>query len=103
MEDSTRIKTFEKFWPYYMSQHRKRGTRFVHFIGTSVALFFVAEYFATSDWRLLPIALVTVYGPAFLSHFIIEKNRPATFKYPFLSIGGDLKMWFLMLTGKIKI
>jgi len=103
MDEAPRIKTFEEFWPYYMSQHRKRGTRLVHFIGTSFALFFLCEYFVTSDWRLLPVGFVSVYGPAFLSHYIIEKNRPATFEHPFLSIGGDLKMFFLMLIGKIKI
>jgi len=47
--------------------------------------------------------LIVVYGPLFLSHFIIEKNKPATLKNPFFSILGDLKLWSLILTGRLKL
>jgi hypothetical protein len=103
MEQEFRIKTFKEFWPYYMSEHRKPGTRRVHFVGTTIAFIFLVVYFVTFNIWYIPIGFVSVYGPAFLSHFLIEKNRPATFKYPFFSVGGDLKMWFLILIGKIKI
>ncbi len=80
-----------------------RSTRFVHFVGTSVAMFFLVLFLLSFAFKFILIGLVSVYGPAFLSHFYFEKNRPATFKYPFYSVGGDLRMWYLMLTGKIKI
>ena len=30
--------TFEQFWIYYLSEHSKKGTRILHFIGTGIAL-----------------------------------------------------------------
>ena len=36
-------------------------------------------------------------------HFFFEKNRPATFKYPFYSLLGDWVMYKDMLTGKIRL
>jgi hypothetical protein len=47
---------------------------------------------------LLP---VIGYGFAWVGHFIIEKNRPATFKHPLWSLMGDFKMFYLMCSGKL--
>ncbi|MBP7476734.1 MAG: DUF962 domain-containing protein, partial [Pyrinomonadaceae bacterium] len=34
--------------------------------------------------------------------FMVEKNRPASFKYPFWSFISDYKMMFYMATGRMK-
>lgn len=31
-----------------------------------------------------------------------EHNKPATFPYPWLSYRGDRRMWWDMLTGRIR-
>jgi hypothetical protein len=51
------------------------------------------------------ILLIPVFGYffAWLGHFVFEKNRPATFKYPMYSLMGDFRMYFDILTGKLKI
>jgi hypothetical protein len=57
--------------------------------------------FATQRFWLLLTALVTGYAFAWIGHFFLEKNKPATFTYPWLSFMGDWKMWALMLAGKL--
>ncbi|MBY0235069.1 MAG: DUF962 domain-containing protein, partial [Burkholderiaceae bacterium] len=39
---------------------------------------------------------------AWLGHFVFEKNKPATFRYPLYSLMGDWVMFKDMLIGKVK-
>lgn len=102
MNDQERYKSFSEFWPYYLSEHSRPGTRLLHLIGTTIAIGLLIYLIASGRWWLFPLALIPGYGFAWLAHFAIEKNKPATFKYPLWSFMGDYKMIAMMLTGKIK-
>ncbi|HEY2943194.1 MAG TPA: DUF962 domain-containing protein [Vicinamibacteria bacterium] len=96
-----RLKTFEEFWPFYVSQHSLPVTRALHFAGTTMVLaaLIIAAVRLSPLWLLS--TLVLGYGPAWIGHFFFERNRPATFTYPGWSLRGDLRMWRLMLVGKM--
>lgn len=95
------MKTFAEFWPYYLAEHRRPGTRVMHFIGSSVALLLlIGAIILRQPWWVLAAA-VSGYAFAWVSHFSIEKNKPATFKYPFWSLAADWKMWGYMITGRL--
>ncbi|MBL8682845.1 MAG: DUF962 domain-containing protein [Myxococcales bacterium] len=96
-----RFRTFEEFWPYYVKEHSKPLTRYFHFVGTGMALGCLATFALTRKARFIPLGLVAGYGPAWFSHFFIEKNRPATFTYPAWSLQADFKMFEMMLTGRM--
>lgn len=93
-------KTFEEFYPYYLDQHREFGTRVTHFIGTSLFLGILITAIVRQQWVLVPVSIVCAYGFAWVGHFFIEKNKPATFKYPWMSLKGDFKLYFEILLGK---
>lgn len=93
-------KTFEAFYPFYLDQHREFGTRVTHFIGTTLFLALFITAFLTQNWKLIPISIVCAYGWAWIGHFFIEKNKPATFKYPWFSLKGDFKLYFEIIMGK---
>lgn len=93
-------KTFEEFYPYYLDQHRELGTRITHFIGTSLFFMFIIAAIALQEIWFFPIAIVSAYFFAWIGHFFIEKNKPATFKYPWMSMKGDFKLYFEILIGK---
>lgn len=97
----SKLRTFQEFWPYYLSQHEKRGTRQMHILGTGVALASLAAFALTMRSVYLLIALVGSYGLAWLSHAIVEKNKPATFTYPVWSLLADLRMFKLWVQGKL--
>jgi hypothetical protein len=101
MDGSLRIPDFERFWPFYVSQHRRSGTRALHFVGTTLAIALVATGAATGRSFLYAWALVAGYGFAWIGHFFVEKNRPATFQYPLWSLRGDFRMYALMWQGKM--
>lgn len=91
-----------EFYPFYLSEHANRTSRRLHFVGTSLALaLLIASILTLNPW-FVPGALVCGYAFAWVGHFFFEKNRPATFKYPFFSLAGDWVMWSEILRGKIK-
>ena len=93
------MKTFEEFWPFYVREHSRKATRLFHFVGSTAAgATAIAALFLRKP-ALVPLALVVGYGPAWVSHFFIEKNRPASFKYPLWSFAADWVMWSKILTG----
>ena len=96
-----RYKSFAEFWPFYVAEHSQPATRLLHLIGTTAGLALMFYLIASGRWWLFFLGLIPGYGCAWLAHFLIEKNRPATFKYPLWSFMGDYKMIALMLTGRM--
>jgi hypothetical protein len=95
-----RLASFGAFYRFYLSQHAVPACRWLHFGGTSAVVANLTYALVTQTWLLIPLSLLLGYGPAWVGHFIIEKNRPATFTYPLWSLMGDFRMWGGMLTGK---
>ena len=96
-----RIQSFEKFWPFYLGEHSQAATRWMHFFGSTASLGLVASGVVTRQWQLFPSALICGYAFAWVSHFFIEKNKPATFTYPLWSFLADWKMWGFILSGRL--
>ena len=94
-------KNLDEFYPYYLSEHSNRICRRLHFIGTTLGIGLCAIGLATQIWWLVAVAFVQGYAWAWVGHYVFEHNKPATFKYPWLSYRGDFRMWYQMLTGKI--
>ena len=98
---SERIKTYDEFFPYYLRQHSLPFTRALHYLGTTFFLASLVAFAVTLKWGFLLLALVVGYLFAWIGHFFVEHNRPATFTYPGWSFISDLKMYFLFVTGQI--
>jgi hypothetical protein len=96
-----RIQSFEEFWPFYVGEHKDPRSRALHYVGTTLAIGTVAAAALTVNPTWLLLTPIVGYTPAWIGHFIIEKNRPATFKYPVWSLRGDLRMLSYALAGKM--
>jgi len=97
MKTEKLYKSFAEFWPFYLSQHQNRINRYLHVVGSLLALGII--YFSTVKYVGVVFAIIAGYFCAWLGHFVFEKNRPATFQYPFYSFAADFKMIFTMLMG----
>ena len=98
-----RIASFRQFWPFYVREHSRLGTRTLHFIGSTLALICLWSLLWTREPLFFVAALVCGYGFAWVGHYGFEKNRPASFRRPLYSFMGDWRMYFDIWTGKIAI
>jgi hypothetical protein len=92
----------ETFWPYLLAMfvlgvlgslvERRRNA-------APLLLGMVALGVYAQPWLLAGV--VWAYAFAWVGHFKIEHNKPATFVYPLWSLYGDFRMWGLMATGRL--
>ena len=94
-------RSFSEFWPYYLGEHRNPANRALHYVGTFSALCLLGYVITHRYWGLLLLGLVIGYGPAWVGHFFVENNKPASFKYPLWSFMADIKMLALKLGGQM--
>lgn len=95
------ITSYREFWEFYLREHSKPLTRMLHFVGTSLGIVLLIWFVWRGLWYYIPLCFVCGYAFAWFAHFVVEKNRPATFQYPFWSFISDYKMMFYMATGRL--
>jgi hypothetical protein len=94
--------TFEEFWPKYVRAHRRPATQAVHCVGTIVGWILVGAAIATRHWWWVALAILIAYALAWMSHFLVERNMPATFEHPLWSWWADQRMMFLTVIGQME-
>jgi fatty-acid peroxygenase len=96
-----RFASFGDFWRHYLLEHRSPLNRSLHLLGTGAALTLIAYALRRRRYRLLLLAPLVGYLPAWFGHFLVERNRPATFGNPLWSLRADLRMMRLAATGRL--
>jgi hypothetical protein len=93
--------TFADFWPEYVRAHSKPATRAAHCVATILGWMLLGAATAMHRWWWIGVAVVACYALAWFSHFLVEHNRPATFRHPLWSWWADQRMVFLTLVGRM--
>ena len=96
--------SLEDFWSFYVREHLHPLNRACHYAGTTMVIGTVATAAFTLNPAWLLLAPVVGYGPAWVGHFVFEKNRPASWGGPrawAFSLASDFKMYGLALRGKM--
>ena len=99
----TKFTSFKEFYPYYLSEHKLKINKILHALGSIYGLIFLIFVIFSEQYKLIPIAFLIGYFFAWIGHFMFEKNKPATFKYPLYSFIGDWVMLKDIITRKIKL
>ena len=94
--------SLKEFYPFYLSEHKDKTCRILHFIGTFLVFITLFIAIFTQNWWLFLAIPFVGYGFAWVGHFFFERNKPATFQYPAYSLASDFILFFDLLTGKRK-
>jgi hypothetical protein len=96
-----RIASYRAFWPYYLAAHSRTATRALHYAATVLFIAVAVAGVLSGRYWVVALAPIPAYALAWLSHFCIERNKPATFAYPLWSLVSDFRMFALALTGRL--
>ena len=96
-----RIQTYSEFYKFYLSEHQNKTSRILHFIGTFLVFLFMGiAIFMGWSWQWVFVPIIG-YGFAWVGHAFFEKNKPATFQYPFWSLMSDFRLFFDIIAGRL--
>jgi hypothetical protein len=101
MADSQKFANYDEFFAFYVKQHSDPRNRLMHACGTALGIAVAVGAFALGHPWFALLWIPVAYGFAWTGHFLIEKNKPATFGHPFWSFISDFRMLGLMLTGRL--
>ena len=79
------VSNFNDFWPENVHAHSQPGTRAIHLLGTLAGWTLLLIAIVLQRWWWILGALVLPYALAWVSHFFVEHNRPASFEHPLWS------------------
>jgi hypothetical protein len=102
-QTAARFHSFSEFYPFYLAEHSNLTCRRLHFAGTTLSLLCLAMLLYSGRPQYLLYALLCGYAFAWVGHFFFEKNKPATFKYPFYSFAGDWVMYKDIWVGRVNV
>lgn len=99
--------SLDQFYSYYLCEHSLPITKLFHFMATFNATIFLMMILGakstSTKLRIFVFTLFQAYGLAWISHFWLEKNKPATFKYPIYSFACDWIMFKDALFGRVSL
>lgn len=96
-----RIETYSEFFLFYLREHAAPATRAFHYVAAVASMGCLSWGLFVGPWWIALLMPVAGYGPAWVSHAVIEHNKPATFRYPLWSLISDYWMTALWATGRL--
>lgn len=95
------LESFTEFWPYYVLEHSHPVSRCLHVLGTLTSLVLFITLIVGHLWFWLWLPFAVGYAFAWIGHYMFERNRPATYKYPRFSFRADFFLAFKVLSGQM--
>lgn len=95
------ITNYRDFYPFYLKEHSDPYNRALHYVGSTFVIAVAVLAIVLQNYWLFLLMPVMGYGFAWVGHFFLEHNRPATFTYPLWSLASDWVMYFRFLTGQL--
>jgi hypothetical protein len=96
-----RVSSFEEYWVHHVMNHQKPLTRGLHLAGFVIYICSFIPAYLWWDIRPIVFSLIVGYLFSFYTHRYVEKS-PSNLSHPYWGVVAVLKMFKLMLQGKMK-
>jgi hypothetical protein len=83
---------------YYQKAHQNKWNQLLHYFAFLFA--FIAWVFLFFDIKTTIFLAILHYIFAWVGHFFFEKNKPASFRYPFVGFYAGF-LWFFLRTFEL--
>ena len=93
--------TYDEFFIHSLRQPRDGRNRLLHACGTTLGIAIVAASLVLGHPWFALLFVPVGYGFAWFGHLVIEGNKPATWGHPWWSFLSDVRMLWLMLSGRL--
>ena len=97
------IRQYNKFYQFYLTEHRNMMSRRLHFTGSAIGLYVLSKAIRNKKSKYIPVGIAAGYACAWVGHFIFEKNKPASFKQPLYSFVSDWRMFSDIVRGRLSL
>ncbi|WP_330328601.1 DUF962 domain-containing protein [Streptomyces sp. NBC_00536] len=94
------MREFDQRFEEYMRGHTSEASRWMHVVGMSAAAVAAVTIVRRRRPKLLWTVPAAFFTFAWSGHFIFERNLPVGFTDPGAAFSGDLKMIYMMATGR---
>jgi hypothetical protein len=94
------MREFDQRFEDYMRGHTSEASRWMHVAGLATAMGVAVTAARRRRARLLWGVPGAFFGFAWSGHFVFERNLPVGFTDPTAAFSGDLKMIYMMVTGR---
>ena len=101
MKESSKINTFQDFWPEYLRAHASRASRIAHFVGILGSLVAAAALLSCGMVFFLVLAIVPAQIGAAVGHKLSPRADEVSADHPDWAAIADLKMFALAATGRL--
>lgn len=78
----SKFRSLNAYWPHYVREHSHPLTRWLHFAGTNNLIGWLLLAAVRRDPKFVVVGVATSYAFAWVGHFFVERNIPATFHHP---------------------
>ncbi|MDF2416801.1 DUF962 domain-containing protein [Acinetobacter beijerinckii] len=103
VEFTLRIKDYNDFYRFYLTEHRSIASRRLHVSGSTLGLYFWSKAIRQRKAKYLAYGLLSGYACAWVGHFFFEHNKPASFKQPLYSFISDWRMLSDVVRGRLSL
>ncbi|ENW08716.1 DUF962 domain-containing protein [Acinetobacter beijerinckii] len=103
VEFTLRIKDYNDFYRFYLTEHRSIASRRLHVAGSTLGLYFWSKAIRQRKAKYLAYGLLSGYACAWVGHFFFEHNKPASFKQPLYSFISDWRMFSDVVRGRLSL